>query len=320
MNCRVNRSGPDAAVAQRRFYKLRKISERERGTARYQKADLIVFCQLLKDLAWMPELFLTMLQPIVATKNGGPVDIHRLHRANGLKSIHLCPAMLAEKFNDESRSHLVSKKLRELLLGEYSKRTWRQREGTALGDIGNMVTVGGAEGKQQLPQVSCHLTRGFCAQLLANGQAAAADKNKKCIGAVNVDLLLQMEVPRKPPAQKRATVKPIKPEAVIGPLPADIGRCTCVIVKETSPDGFNGGTLYSLYTYIVDSVIALFRVDFTGRGELAERQQKLAQMLSRLTKIAEEFNVAVYMTNQVIADPGGGVFISNPKKPAGGSN
>ncbi|XVE65941.1 hypothetical protein DITRI_Ditri08aG0040500 [Diplodiscus trichospermus] len=69
---------------------------------------------------------------------------------------------------------------------------------------------------------------------------------------------------------------------------------------------------------IVDSVIALFRVDFTGRGELAERQQKLAQMLSRLIKIAEEFNVAIYMTNQVIADPGGGVFISDPKKPAGG--
>ncbi|XP_061985055.1 meiotic recombination protein DMC1 homolog [Populus nigra] len=69
---------------------------------------------------------------------------------------------------------------------------------------------------------------------------------------------------------------------------------------------------------IVDSVIALFRVDFTGRGELAERQQKLAQMLSRLIKISEEFNVAVYMTNQVIADPGGGVFIPDPKKPAGG--
>nr|XP_025675109.1 meiotic recombination protein DMC1 homolog [Arachis hypogaea] len=69
---------------------------------------------------------------------------------------------------------------------------------------------------------------------------------------------------------------------------------------------------------IVDSVIALFRVDFSGRGELAERQQRLAQMLSRLVKIAEEFNVAVYMTNQVIADPGGGVFVTDPKKPAGG--
>ncbi|XP_020258865.1 meiotic recombination protein DMC1 homolog [Asparagus officinalis] len=69
---------------------------------------------------------------------------------------------------------------------------------------------------------------------------------------------------------------------------------------------------------IVDSIIALFRVDFCGRGELADRQQKLAQMLSRLIKIAEEFNVAVFMTNHVIADPGGGVFISDPKKPAGG--
>ena len=31
---------------------------------------------------------------------------------------------------------------------------------------------------------------------------------------------------------------------------------------------------------IIDSVTALFRVDFCGRGELAERQQKLGQMLS----------------------------------------
>ncbi|KAI9123106.1 hypothetical protein K1719_005995 [Acacia pycnantha] len=69
---------------------------------------------------------------------------------------------------------------------------------------------------------------------------------------------------------------------------------------------------------IIDSIIALFRVDFSGRGELAERQQRLGQMLSRITKIAEEFNVAVYMTNQVIADPGGGMFVTDPKKPAGG--
>lgn len=32
------------------------------------------------------------------------------------------------------------------------------------------------------------------------------------------------------------------------PLPVDIGRCTCVIVKEASPEGLAGGTLYSLYT------------------------------------------------------------------------
>ncbi|KAI3455163.1 hypothetical protein Pfo_011826 [Paulownia fortunei] len=32
------------------------------------------------------------------------------------------------------------------------------------------------------------------------------------------------------------------------PLPLDVGRCTCIIVKESSPDGFDGGTLYTLYT------------------------------------------------------------------------
>ncbi|KAL0234905.1 hypothetical protein GEMRC1_001488 [Eukaryota sp. GEM-RC1] len=40
---------------------------------------------------------------------------------------------------------------------------------------------------------------------------------------------------------------------------------------------------------IIDSITALFRVDFSGRGELAERQQKLAQMLSKLVKVAEDY-------------------------------
>ncbi|KAJ7161362.1 Rad51-domain-containing protein [Mycena crocata] len=50
---------------------------------------------------------------------------------------------------------------------------------------------------------------------------------------------------------------------------------------------------------IVDSIMALFRTDFSGRGELSERQQKLAQMLSKLTKLSEEYNIAILLTNQV---------------------
>ncbi|XP_010893861.1 meiotic recombination protein DMC1/LIM15 homolog isoform X1 [Esox lucius] len=70
---------------------------------------------------------------------------------------------------------------------------------------------------------------------------------------------------------------------------------------------------------VIDSIMALFRVDFSGRGELAERQQKLAQMLSRLQKISEEYNVAVFVTNQMTADPGAGMsFQADPKKPIGG--
>lgn len=70
---------------------------------------------------------------------------------------------------------------------------------------------------------------------------------------------------------------------------------------------------------IIDSIMALFRVDFSGRGELADRQQKLAQMLSRLQKVSEEYNVAVFITNQMTADPGAAMsFQADPKKPVGG--
>ncbi|XP_075225562.1 meiotic recombination protein DMC1/LIM15 homolog [Lycorma delicatula] len=70
---------------------------------------------------------------------------------------------------------------------------------------------------------------------------------------------------------------------------------------------------------VVDSIMALFRVDFSGRGELADRQQKLAQMMSRLQKISEEYNVAVFITNQMTADPGAALsFQADPKKPIGG--
>ncbi|KAI8984301.1 meiotic recombinase Dmc1, partial [Mycotypha africana] len=70
---------------------------------------------------------------------------------------------------------------------------------------------------------------------------------------------------------------------------------------------------------IIDSIMALFRCDYSGRGELADRQQKLNQMLSRLIKISEEYNIAVFLTNQVSSDPGAGMtFVADPKKPVGG--
>lgn len=66
--------------------------------------------------------------------------------------------------------------------------------------------------------------------------------------------------------------------------------------------------------------MALFRVDYSGRGELADRQQRLGQFLSRVSKLAEEFNVAVFMTNQMTADPGNSMsFQADPKKPIGGN-
>jgi len=65
---------------------------------------------------------------------------------------------------------------------------------------------------------------------------------------------------------------------------------------------------------IVDSIMALFRVDFSGRGELSERQQKLNQMLARLTRISEEFNLCIFLTNQVQADPGAASMFAGADK------
>ena len=74
---------------------------------------------------------------------------------------------------------------------------------------------------------------------------------------------------------------------------------------------------YSLI--IVDSIMALFRVDFPGRGQLSERQQKLAQTLSKLIKLADQFNVAVVLTNQVTSDPGSMMAFGDNLKPIGGN-
>lgn len=70
---------------------------------------------------------------------------------------------------------------------------------------------------------------------------------------------------------------------------------------------------------IVDSIMGVFRVDFSGRGELSERQQHLGRVMSKLQKMSEEFNVAIVLTNQVMADPGGGcAFMPSHPKPVGG--
>lgn len=69
---------------------------------------------------------------------------------------------------------------------------------------------------------------------------------------------------------------------------------------------------------IIDSIISLFRVEFSGRGELAERQQKLGQHLAHLVKMAEEFNVVVFLVNQCMADPGALAMFGPVVKPVGG--
>jgi DNA repair protein RAD51 len=71
---------------------------------------------------------------------------------------------------------------------------------------------------------------------------------------------------------------------------------------------------------VVDSATALYRTDYSGRGELSARQMHLARFLRSLLRIADEFGVAVVITNQVVATvDGGAMFVADPKKPIGGN-
>jgi len=67
---------------------------------------------------------------------------------------------------------------------------------------------------------------------------------------------------------------------------------------------------------IVDSVTSAFRSDYTGRGTLADRQQKLNRHLHTLQKIADVHNLAVYITNQVMSRPD--ILFGDPTAPVGG--
>lgn len=67
---------------------------------------------------------------------------------------------------------------------------------------------------------------------------------------------------------------------------------------------------------VVDSLTGHFRSEYVGRGTLAERQQKLAKHLADLHRVANLYDIAVFVTNQVQARPD--AFFGDPTRPIGG--
>jgi len=67
----------------------------------------------------------------------------------------------------------------------------------------------------------------------------------------------------------------------------------------------------------VDSLTAHFRAEYVGRGELAERQQKLNKHLHDLMRIGDLFNTSILVTNQVAANPDS--YFGDPTQPIGGN-
>ncbi len=67
---------------------------------------------------------------------------------------------------------------------------------------------------------------------------------------------------------------------------------------------------------VIDSLTSHFRADYVGRGALGERQQKLNKHVHFLQKLTDKYNLAAYVTNQVMDNPG--ILFGDPTTPIGG--
>lgn len=87
-----------------------------------------------------------------------------------------------------------------------------------------------------------------------------------------------------------------------------------ILLLEKIGEMIKGGEPIKLM--VIDSLTAHFRAEFAGRGQLADRQQKLNRYIHSLMKLAETYNLAVYVTNQVMANPA--QLFGDPTTPIGG--
>jgi len=72
----------------------------------------------------------------------------------------------------------------------------------------------------------------------------------------------------------------------------------------------------NVHLLVIDSLTSHFRAEYVGRGSLADRQQKLNRHLLTLHRIADLQDLAVFVTNQVMARPD--IFFGDPTRPIGG--
>jgi DNA repair protein RadA len=116
--------------------------------------------------------------------------------------------------------------------------------------------------------------------------------------------------------EQLAAVKGLDPKQALQNI--KIGRAYSsdhqVLLVDKIPELINADPKIKLI--VVDSMMALFRAEYVGRGTLADRQQKINVVLHNLQRLADRFNVAVYITNQVMARPD--VMFGDPTAAVGG--
>ncbi len=86
-----------------------------------------------------------------------------------------------------------------------------------------------------------------------------------------------------------------------------------LIIEETGPVIEDHG----IKLVIVDSAVAHYRAEFLGRATLSERQQRLNRFMHMLVRMAETYETAVVVTNQIQSSPD--AYFGDVARPTGGN-
>jgi DNA repair protein RadA len=152
---------------------------------------------------------------------------------------------------------------------------------------------------------------------LAHQMAVNVQLPKEKGGGEGMAVWLDTESTFRPERIKQiAELNGIDPEATLKNI--KVARCFNsdhqVLLAEKVEDLIKEG--HNVKLVIVDSLMSHFRSDFSGRGMLADRQQKLNKHLHQLQRLATNYNLIVYVTNQVMSKPD--TFFGDPTAPIGG--
>ena len=152
---------------------------------------------------------------------------------------------------------------------------------------------------------------------LAHQLAVNVQLTKEKGGAEGMAVWLDTESTFRPERIKQiAELNGLDPEATLKNI--KVARCFNsdhqMLLAEKIEDLIKEGNQVKLV--ILDSLMSHFRADFSGRGQLADRQQKLNKHMHTLQKLATNYNIVVYVTNQVMARPD--VFFGDPTVAVGG--
>jgi DNA repair protein RadA len=123
---------------------------------------------------------------------------------------------------------------------------------------------------------------------------------------------------------RAARVHQIAEQRGLDPLPILEKIFHCTVYSSEHLESVIGDLDRSIEQYnakivIIDSIISLHRAEFSGRGTLAERQQRLGKMLNKLRRYADIYNIAVVITNQVVSSPDASHPGFDQMKAAGGN-